>query len=222
MEGLKERLPLVGLGVAALAIAGYLLFAHNTESKKEEKKEEKIEAEPEPIPRFYFIDAKLSQEEKEKAIYTWVENSIKELLAKNEDGTLKAPKFQLSHEDFLELTNIVRNRCEAFIFDEKQNLQSKRIKIAAEKGFESLDYLNALIKDQRNITGFLELPIETVLELAKVTQQVLECSYENYVGDGQDISADSILKQIEILYFYPIAGNCNGADAPEYVKKVFT
>jgi hypothetical protein len=69
------------------------------------------------------------------------------LLVKNEDGTLKAPKFQLSHEDFLELTNIVRNRCEAFIFDEKHNLQSKRIKIAAEKGFESLDYLNALIKD---------------------------------------------------------------------------
>jgi hypothetical protein len=30
------------------------------------------------------------------------------------------------------------------------------------------------------------------------------------------------LKQIEILYFYPITGNKSGADAPEYVKRVFT
>ncbi len=65
MEGLKERLPIIGFGVAALAIAGYLLFA-----------QKKKNAEPEPLPRFYFIDAKLSQEEKEKAIYTWVENAI--------------------------------------------------------------------------------------------------------------------------------------------------
>jgi len=77
MEGLKERLPIIGFGVAALAIAGYMLFAQKFESKKEQKKEEQIEAEPEPLPRFYFIDAKLSQEEKEKAIYTWVENAIK-------------------------------------------------------------------------------------------------------------------------------------------------
>jgi len=35
MEGLKQHLPVIGLGVAAIAIAGYLIFAQKaTESKQ--------------------------------------------------------------------------------------------------------------------------------------------------------------------------------------------
>lgn len=41
MSDFKERIPMIGLGIAALAVAGYLFFGANT--KKEEKKEEHIE-----------------------------------------------------------------------------------------------------------------------------------------------------------------------------------
>ena len=61
MTSLKEKVPLIGMGLAAIALAGYLFFSSG--SKKAEPKplkfEEHIESEEEPIPRFHFISASL-------------------------------------------------------------------------------------------------------------------------------------------------------------------
>ena len=71
MTSLKDKVPLIGVGIAAIALAGYLYFS--TPAKKNESKslkiEEHIESEDEePVPRFHFIPASLSSAEKEKAI----------------------------------------------------------------------------------------------------------------------------------------------------------
>ena len=122
MTSLKDKVPLISVGIAAIALAGYLYFS--TPAKKNESKslkiEEHIESEDEePVPRFHFIPASLSSAEKEKAISTWVKEQI---LSLTEGDTLKAPGGQLSKTDFLILCNIVENRIKAYLFDEKSRL----------------------------------------------------------------------------------------------------
>jgi flagellar basal body-associated protein FliL len=77
MDTLKDKLPVIGIGLAACAIAGYIVFGLDKGDKKKEPEapaEEHIEAEEpsQPMePRFdsaekFFIAANLSQEEKMK------------------------------------------------------------------------------------------------------------------------------------------------------------
>jgi hypothetical protein len=75
MTSLKDRVPLIGMGVAAIALAGYIYFSQGAKkgAAKPLKIEEQIESEDEePVPRFHFIAANLSSEEKDKAIAVWV------------------------------------------------------------------------------------------------------------------------------------------------------
>lgn len=122
MTSLKDKVPLIGIGIAAIALAGYIFFS--APAKKSESKplkiEEHIESEDEePVPRFHFLSASLSSSEKDKLISNWVKEQI---LSLTEGETLKAPGGQLSKNDFLILCNIVENRIKAYLFDEKSRL----------------------------------------------------------------------------------------------------
>ena len=122
MTSLKEKVPLIGIGLAAIALAGYVYFSGG--AKKANPKplafEEHIESEEdEPVPRFHFISVSLTSEERDKAITEWVKEQI---LSLTEGGIMKAPGGLLPKTDFLILCNIVENRIKAFIFEEKHRL----------------------------------------------------------------------------------------------------
>ena len=98
MTSPKDRLPLIGVAIGAIAIAGYLYFTAGAKKKAPVKPplkiEEHIESEDEePVPRFHFIGAHLSHEEKEKAISAWVKEQV---LSLTEGEVLKAPLGKLS------------------------------------------------------------------------------------------------------------------------------
>ena len=122
MTSLKDKVPLIVFGVAAIAFAGYHLFFGG--AKKTEAKplmiEEQIESEDEePVPRFFFIPGDLTSDERDKAISAWVKEQI---LSLTEGNSLKAPGGLLAHTDFLILCNIVENRIKCYIFEEKHRL----------------------------------------------------------------------------------------------------
>jgi len=91
-------LPVLGIGLAAVAIAGYIVFGLDKSEKKpkreDEPVEEHIEAEP-AVPKMprsegpadiHFIPQNMSQAEKMKLIEEWVKNQITLLLS---DGDLQ-------------------------------------------------------------------------------------------------------------------------------------
>jgi hypothetical protein len=101
MDTLKDKLPILGIGLAAVAIAGYIVFGLDKGDKKktrDEPEEEHIEAEPtapavaapksprlEGRPEIHFIPENLSQSEKMTMIEEWVEKQIKNIM---KDGDL--------------------------------------------------------------------------------------------------------------------------------------
>jgi hypothetical protein len=48
MDILKDKLPVIGIGLAAIAIAGYIVFGLDKSSEKKKKKEEPFEEKIEP------------------------------------------------------------------------------------------------------------------------------------------------------------------------------
>ena len=122
-----------------------------------------------------------------------------------EDNTLRAPNHILMKEDFLILVNIIENRVKVFFDEEKQNCAKKRIPLLQEKGLNSGEYLDQLIKDVCSLIELEEMPIGEVLEVANVRPKCLEASYEEHVGDENVvINMDFVRNHMEILFFCPI------------------
>lgn len=70
MDGLKTNIGTIGVGLAAAAIAGFLIY--KIKGSDATPAEDIPESTTEELPNFYFIDSNLSQEEKEAAISEWV------------------------------------------------------------------------------------------------------------------------------------------------------
>lgn len=136
---------------------------------------------------------------------------------------MKTKELNLTHSDFLALMCIVRNRCEVEIFEAKLKLQDKRIRIAAEKGFKSTDYLSEVIGDFLWLRDTQEEPFMSVCALAKVSSEVLLNSYHYHIGDDEDanLNITAIIRHIEIFYMYPFKGTVEMENAPDFVKNVF-
>jgi len=182
MDTLKEKLPVIGIGVAAIAIAGYIAFGWDKGGKKEKKEDasaevptqaaEAVEAAKEPEERiegeveFFFIDESMSQAEKEKAIEEWVLKQIKFLMM---EGDLKAPDGCLNKDDFLWLCHILENKLNCQKFDEKKRLQSSRIQLINDKGFDHVDYIKQVNADVEHLNELNDKPKLDLLKQAAVS-----------------------------------------------------
>ena len=198
MDSIKENASTIAIGLAATAIAGLLIYKTINADKTEE--------EPEVIPeRFFFVDPALSIEDKEAAITKWAKEQVDTLLQNTGDSdTLRAPKGILVKEDFLVLINIVENRIKCFFDEEKANAAQKRLPILQENGIDSGDYLDKVIADVCGLIEVEEIPRNEVLELAKVRPKCLEASFEEHVGDENEIDKQFVKNHMEILNFYPM------------------
>jgi len=70
----KEHWGVAAVGLAAAAIAGYLIYKSRgpAVAVNEETKQDDVPEEVKELKTFFFIDSGLSQEEKEEAISAWV------------------------------------------------------------------------------------------------------------------------------------------------------
>ena len=128
MQALRDNLPAIGIGAAALAIAGYIVYqTDKAESKRKRSKSESNRLE-EPVeeslvdldpltPEFNFLSASLSSQERERLIVEWVEKMIAKLL---KYGHIQVKNLEFEAADFIWLLHIIENRRQVFLFDEKK------------------------------------------------------------------------------------------------------
>lgn len=151
MDSLKDKLPIVGVGLAALAVAGYLVYstAAPSKSKKVEESidqdEHKTEA-PKIVPKLdlksFWIAASTDPESREAQVLAWVTEQIEALLGAQLGGKLRAPGMELGQTNFFALVQMIRERYEA------QNFTQKSARAAARQDFiESEHYMSLVIAD---------------------------------------------------------------------------
>ena len=80
----------------------------------------------------------------------------------------------------------------------------KRNKVLEEESIESEKYIELLIRDVCGLIDCEEMPIEEVLNVANLRKTCLEASFEEHIGDEENINAEFVKNHLEILYFYPI------------------
>ena len=161
-------------------------------------------------------------ETKEEQITKWAKEQIDSLLGQNEENTLRAKNGVLEKEDFLILVNVIENRIKVFLSEEKANNQSKREKIIAERGLDSLEYFERLLQDIDLLGELEQMKLTEVIKTANVSLNCIEASYEDHCGDESNIQAAFVKNHMEILMFYPFknqksAGNKEEALA-QYLK----
>lgn len=81
----------------------------------------------------------------------------------------------------------------------------KRVEsVLKQKGLNSSEYLDALIKDVTDLVELESMPIEEVLTEAKVSNDIYSASYDNHVGEESHIDRAFVKNFMEIMYFHPI------------------
>ena len=127
MDNIKEKIPVIGVGIAAVALAGYLCY------KSFGNKADGTSGSQAPIPEvikqllpdFHWMSESLTQEEKAKKLEEWMQQQIESLLEESQ-GQLKAPSMQLSRKDFVKVLNMVRQSFEIHACEQKKRLQTDR------------------------------------------------------------------------------------------------
>ena len=220
MSSLKDRVPLIVFGVAAIAFAGYQLFSGR--SKKTEAKSPKdIPGDPdvqEPDHRFFFISADFSSEQRDKAISAWVKEQI---LSLTEGSPLKAPGGLLAKNDFLILCSIVENRIKAYIFDEKHRLQEDRLEVLRKYGVKSDEYFKVLTEDVRSLTEASDFARAEVLTQAQCRDLIYDNSFDDHIGSEEHIDTKFVRRSLEIFYYYPIKTSQAVNNTPESLKLIY-
>jgi hypothetical protein len=132
---------MIGVGAAAIATACYMIFRTGQAIKKEKEEEEQV------VERVNFVDPTLSQAELDVRITKWVNEQVSALLRANPNNVLQTHNFALSHEDFLDVTNIAQNYVRVKQFTNRQQRQSERLDLIKKEGYGSGAYLARLIDD---------------------------------------------------------------------------
>ena len=130
----------IGVGLAAIATAGFLIFRSS--------KADRAETEEEEILRVHFVNANLSQTELDKLIEKWTDDQVKALIRDAPGNVLQTFNFSLSKEDFLDVTSIAQNYTCVRQFTKRRNLQNTRLELIKAHGFDSAVYLAKLIQDE--------------------------------------------------------------------------
>lgn len=215
MDILKDKLPVIGIGLAAIAIAGYIVFGLDKSSEKKKKKEEpfeeKIESEQPKAPRLdsaeqFFIPASLSKHDQYQKIAAWVKNQITLLL---QDGELKLESFKLSKADFYWLSHIIECKFKTESQELRQDAQKDRLEIIKEQGFESEEYLDALHTYVSTAMAEEYYAAKVaVYRMAGKNPDLYDISEEHHVGLGNTdyIEKSEIKRHLEILNHYPLQG----------------
>lgn len=112
----------IGMGAAALATACYILFKQRKDHPAEPEVEQVVE-------RVNFVDPTLSQAELDARISSWVDEQIAALLKTSPNNVLQTHNFALSHEDFLDVTNIAQNYVRVKQFTNRQQRQRDRLEV---------------------------------------------------------------------------------------------
>jgi hypothetical protein len=106
----------------------------------------------------------------------------------------------------------------SYISEDRITLQAERLQVLKEHGFESEEYFNALVSNVRSLHELMTAPQIEILKKVNVSSDCYTHSYENHIGSEQNIDAEFIHKNLQILYFYPFksAGNMEQAKAEAF------
>ena len=222
MDALKEKLPVIGIGLAALAVAGYIVFGldkgnKNKPNQASQPQQPSVELKMEKVgPEFHFIPADLPDSTKIKLVQEWLKKQIASLLM---DGPVKAKGCVLSNKnDFLWLCAIIENVAKAVSHKDRESLQTDRLALLQTKGFNSVEYLKMIIDHVAQLKDEADISKDEVLVQAKISDLVFKGSVEEYIGTDDNIDEFYVRRNLEVFFFHPIKGDDQEAKVQDLVS----
>lgn len=121
---------------------------------------------------------------------------------------MKAKGCVLSDKnDFLWLCSIIENVSKTLLHNDRESLQTERLALLQNKGFNSVEYLEMIIEHVHLLRESAEVSRDDVLDQAKISDLVFKGSIEEYIGNDDNIDEHYVRRNLEVFFFHPIQGD---------------